>query len=76
MEQVDAKKTYVVSGETLEKLLRAPNGVAGQIDVHKLADGTVSIGFANPTIFYGIHNGFLAAWVIPAEQRFDVPGLV
>lgn len=67
-QQIDEKKTYVLSGKKLKDMLTPANwihGAAGDIAVNENADGSIEIGLATQQFAYMIVNGELRACMIP-----------
>ncbi len=67
---IDPKATYVLSGETLKKILtgNAIKGSAGQISIRKQPDGTHHVGFDSVTLVTLIQNGAEVDVLIPMQN--------
>jgi hypothetical protein len=63
----DPSKAFLVRGKLLNKLMKKPKGVKGQINIREDADGENTIGFAEVQKFFGPVNGAIVAWEIPAK---------
>ena len=66
--QIDAKKSYVISGKRLKDLLRRSTdvrGMAGQIDALEDPDGGVTLYLSSSRVCYVIANGAPVKSIIP-----------
>lgn len=66
--EIDIKKTYVLSGARLKDLLRRSTDVKdlqGQTEVIENPDGSVSIGFSSQRVCWIIANGAPVKAMIP-----------
>ena len=73
-QEIDAKKSYVISGKRLKDLLRRSTDVHGtqnQIEVVEDADGGVSIGLSSQRFCWVIANGTLVPAMIPIFITVD-----
>jgi hypothetical protein len=67
-QEIDPKKSYVLSGKRLKDLLRRSTDVKdlqGQTEVVENPDGSVSIGLSSQRLCYIIANGAVVPAMIP-----------
>ena len=73
-QDIDVKKTYVLSGVRLKDLLRRSTDVKdlqGQTEVIENPDGSVSIGLSSQRFCWVIANGTLVPAMIPIFITVD-----
>lgn len=66
--EIDAQKSYILSGKRLKDLLRRStdvHGMIGQIDILEEPDGGVTIGIASQRVCYIIANGAPVKVIMP-----------
>jgi hypothetical protein len=66
--EIDAQKSYILSGKRLKDLLRRSTDVKdlqGQTEVVENPDGSVSIGLSSQRVCYIIANGTPVKAMIP-----------
>jgi hypothetical protein len=66
--EIDAQKSYILSGKRLKDLLRRSTDVKdlqGQTEVVENPDGSVSIGLSSQRVCYIIANGVAVKAMIP-----------
>lgn len=72
--EIEEGKNYLVSGKLLKKLLRADDVTSNKDDITvSVRRGKVVLGLANKELMYGIENGVLVAFEVPAKRVLPVP---